>query len=137
MKTLECSSKGDRRFSAFYAKVKCRDNSFRSIESMYQNAKRTPDGSVAGKGKRPAYAQIGSKRYKLTALTPFYNWLWLKYFEQNPELLKVIAEYDVFTDMFRGHCINCQADVVQLVHDKGIEALREVSDFSNLEEKII
>lgn len=130
MNTLECSSKGDKRFSAFYALVLCQSGFKRSVEHLYQNAKRNEDGTISGKGKQPAYLKIGSDIYPNTALTAWYNYLWLKYFEQNPELLEVLAQYDKFTDMFRGHCINCQADVMQLIHDKGIEALKSESDYT-------
>lgn len=41
---LECSSKGDKRFSAFYAKIKARDN--QSIESLYRAYKVFEDGST-------------------------------------------------------------------------------------------
>lgn len=34
---LECSSKGDKRFSAFYARLKSKDN--RPIEDLYQSHK--------------------------------------------------------------------------------------------------
>ena len=48
MKTLECSSKGDRRFSAFYAMVLCKDGKKRSIETLYQNSKHNQDGTISG-----------------------------------------------------------------------------------------
>jgi hypothetical protein len=41
---LECSSRGDRRFSAFAARIKSRGN--KSIEEIYQAAKRFEDGST-------------------------------------------------------------------------------------------
>ncbi len=52
---LECSSRGDRRFSAFAARIKRRAN--KSIEEIYQGAKRFEDGSTGltwreAKGKR-------------------------------------------------------------------------------------
>ncbi len=52
---LECSSKGDKRFSAFYARLEAYDS--QTIESIYQAAK-VFDGGVTGlsiehaKGKR-------------------------------------------------------------------------------------
>ena len=126
---LECSSKGDRRFSAFYAMLKVRSGATKSIETLYQQSKRMKDGSIAGKGKPVNFVIIGGEIYTPEVLTAWYNYLWLCYFKQNPELLNVIAEYDTFTDMFRGHCINCQADVIQLVHDKGLEALADKTNY--------
>jgi len=53
---LECSSRGDRRFSAFSARIRQRGN--RSIEALYQAAKIFEDGSTglswrAAKGGKP------------------------------------------------------------------------------------
>jgi hypothetical protein len=56
---LECSSRGDRRFSAFAARIKSRGN--KSIEEIYQAAKVFADGSTGlswreAKGKRAVNA---------------------------------------------------------------------------------
>ena len=48
---LECSSKGDKRFSALYAKVKV-FGVYDSIENHYQNCKRDINNQVVGKGKK-------------------------------------------------------------------------------------
>lgn len=50
---IECSSKGDKRFSAFYARV-----NGKSIEEQYQSAKVFHDGSTGlhwrkAKGRKP------------------------------------------------------------------------------------
>ncbi len=104
---LECSSKGDKRFSAFYARVD-RDGIKRSIEDWYQRAKILEDGSRpldwrGGKGKVPVNAEEVRKLYRE---------LWDMYFNQNPDYLAVIAEYNGFSDIFgqEGHA--CQAEEI-------------------------
>lgn len=124
MKTLECSSRGDKRFSAFYANVEINGVS-NSIETWYQMAKRNVEGDIPGKGRPVAYMinPFTDNKLPATELTNFYYTLWLRYFKQNPNLLKYAQEFDSFTDMFRGKCKNCQADVIaDCVKD--IEAVR-------------
>lgn len=113
MKNLECSSRGDKRFSAFYAKVTIRGVTD-SIENWYQSCKRDEHGKIPGKGKRVACMLNPYTNHLLTAdsLTAFYSSLWIKYFTNNPELLEYAKGFDTFTDMFRGKCVNCQADVI-------------------------
>lgn len=113
MKILECSSRGDKRFSAFYARVKIKDV-YDSIETWYQSSKRSTNDTIPGKGKRVAYMINPFNGHKLPAncLTDFYSVLWIRYFNQNPKLLEYAKSFDTFNDMFRGKCINCQADVI-------------------------
>jgi hypothetical protein len=99
---LECSSKGDKRFSAFYAKVEGE-----TIEKRYQACKMF-DG-VCGfswkevKGKTPD---------NIEECRDIYSTLWDMYFEENPELYDVIKQYNGFSDIFgqRGHA--CQAEEI-------------------------
>lgn len=93
---LECSSKGDKRFSAFYAKV-----FGKSIESLYQAHKIFEDGSSdlswrSAKGRKPVNVEDCRK---------YYSILWIYYFKTNPELLEVIKKYRGFSDIFgqKGH----------------------------------
>jgi len=58
---LECSSKGYKRFSAFYANIKCLNN--RSIEYIYQASKIFEDGSTnlsweEAKGEKPVFSVL-------------------------------------------------------------------------------
>lgn len=99
---LECSSKGDKRFSAFYAKVKGE-----TIEKQYQAYKEF-DGKSGFtwkevKGKKPDNPEECRKWYTL---------LWEVYFLDNPELLEVIKKYNGFSDIFgqEGHA--CQAEEI-------------------------
>ena len=113
MKILECSSKGDKRFSAFYATVSIK-GVVKSIETWYQESKRDVNDSIPGKGKYVAYMVNPFNGHKLpsTCLSDFYKTLWIRYFNQHPELLEYAKGFDTFNDMFRGKCINCQADVI-------------------------
>lgn len=97
---LECSSRGDKRFSAFYATVEGE-----SIESIYQAAKVFSDGSTglhwrAAKGRHAVNMDYCAK---------LYSSLWDEYIRQHPELLTVLKKASGLSDMFgqAGHV--CQA----------------------------
>lgn len=99
---LECSSRGDKRFSAFHARVKRYGN--RTIEELYQAAKVFDDGSTGlswrdAKGKRAVNQEY---------CAAWYAHLWDQYIWENPELLLVIKSHTGLSDMFgqTGHC--CQ-----------------------------
>ena len=100
---LECSSRGDRRFSAFAARIKGRGN--KSIEETYQAAKVFADGSTGltwreSKGKRAVNAEEVRAPYSV---------LWDEYIAENPHLLSVLAAASGVQDLFgqAGHA--CQA----------------------------
>ena len=100
---LECSSKGDNRFSAFYAKVKIHNN--KSIEELYQAIKEFKDGS---KGLTWKQAK-GRKPKNLIYCQRYYTYLWERYIWENPELIEVLTNAIGLSDVFgqKGHC--CQA----------------------------
>ncbi|WP_293811287.1 hypothetical protein [uncultured Bosea sp.] len=100
---LECSSRGDRRLSAFSARIRRRGG--RSIEELYQAAKVFEDGSTGlswreAKGKRAVNA---------AEVRVLYGVLWDEYVAENPQLLAVITEASGLQDLFgqAGHA--CQA----------------------------
>lgn len=100
---LECSSKGDRRFSAFSARIRGRGN--KSIEEIYQAAKVFEDGSTvltwrAAKGRRAVNGD------EVRAL---YGRLWDEYIAENPDVLPVLTSASGLSDVFgqAGHA--CQA----------------------------
>lgn len=97
---LECSSRGDKRFSAFFARV-----NGRSIEEQYQAAKVFEDGKT-GLGWREAK---GRKPVNAEAVATLYSALWDQYIAEHPELLKVLQAATGLSDMFGqpGHV--CQA----------------------------
>ena len=97
---LECSSRGDKRFSAFYATV-----NGKSIEEQYQAFKIFEDGSTGlsiqrAKGRKPINKKEADE---------FYARLWDAYIEQNSHLIDVLKEASGLSDIFgqEGHC--CQA----------------------------
>jgi len=97
---LECSSKGDKRFSAFYARVKGK-----SIEEQYQAAKVFENGSTGltwcqAKGRKPVNVE---------ACQHLYSRLWDEYIAENPHLLQVLKQASGLSDCFgqAGHV--CQA----------------------------
>lgn len=103
---LECSTKGDRRFSAFAARIKSLNN--RSIEEMYQAYKIFEiDGKTVSKlSWREAK---GKKAINQEDCNKWYSELWDKYIQENPELKQVLKNASGLSDIFGqpGHC--CQA----------------------------
>jgi len=98
---LECSSKGDKRFSAFYAKFP----NGKSIEEMYQAYKVFEDGSTGLSIKEAK----GRKAVNQEKAAWWYSHWWDIYISQNPELLEVLKQASGLSDIFgqEGHC--CQA----------------------------
>lgn len=111
---LECSSRGERRLSAFAARVRRRGN--RSIEELYQAAKVFADGSTGlswceAKGRKPVNA---------VETRTLYAALWDEYIAENPALLRLIVDASGLQDMFGqpGHC--CQATELWRIRCAGI-----------------
>lgn len=99
---LECSSKGDKRFSAFFAHVRLVGT---TIEKAYQARKVFEDGST---GLDPTRAK-GRKAVNQVECAAYYSHLWDLYFFENPQLFEVVEFFNGFSDVFGqpGHC--CQA----------------------------
>jgi hypothetical protein len=100
---LECSSKGDKRFSAFYARPSKYKG--KSIEDVYQAAKRFEDGSTGldwreAKGRRPVNSKYCARLYAR---------LWDQYIAENPELLEVLKAATGVSDVFGRPGSVCQA----------------------------
>lgn len=103
MQTYEVSSKGDRRFSALFAKL--RDG--RTIEEAYQldvkGYRRVSNDWRAGKGKPPL------EPMSTDALWKAYLGLWVQWARENPKLiedLRVKARGKVLTDRFATSQVN-------------------------------
>lgn len=111
---LECSSKGDKRFSAFYANVSV-FGKYTSIERHYQGSKKFYDKSITkAKGLDPDYLEINGIILDKKYLTPWYKLLWVKYLDQNADLVEYASGFDDFHDMFEGkRTVNCQANVIR------------------------
>jgi hypothetical protein len=100
---LECSSRGDKRFSAFYAKV-----GEKTIEERYQSYKIFEDGSTGLSIKEAK----GRKPVNHFAAAVYYEGLWRIYLAKNPQLFEVLQQATGLSDIFgeEGHC--CQATVL-------------------------
>lgn len=100
---MECSSKGDKRYSAFYARIRGREN--RSIEDIYQGAKVFADGAV-GLSWREAKGRAASNMPEVLRL---YSALWDEYINENPSLGTILVNASGVSDVFgqKGHV--CQA----------------------------
>ena len=107
---LECSSQGDKRFSAFYARIRFLQN--KSIEELYQGNK-IFDGGETGLNWKDAK---GRKSTNQEQVHKYYSHYWDLYFQENPELLNVIMKYNGFSDVFgqTGHA--CQAEEIYRIH---------------------
>lgn len=110
---LECSSRGDRRFSAFYARIHRRGD--RSIEEIYQ-ASKVFEGGVTGLSWREAK---GRKAINADVCAALYAKLWDEYILENPEYLAILRAADGLSDMFGqpGHC--CQATELWRIRNDG------------------
>ena len=139
MPTLECSTKGDPRYSAVCAKI----NGI-SIENRYQLCKRFfKDGCIlhpssfkeAKHWQYKIYSflldfMVNDQPYSLECLSMYYNALWYVYLTKNPELINNAQKFNSFTDCYRkNNTKNCQADVIALVVNKGIDELKRQSGF--------
>jgi hypothetical protein len=114
MKVLECSSRGDRRFSAFYAKLP----DGRSIEEHYQCDVKGHDPGGRnwrkGKGKPPVDRSVDTQSA--------YDNLWRQWLALNPELRTELARLKqdgyVFSDMFAHGRLPNQADTLYRLCDE-------------------
>lgn len=100
---LECSSRGEKRLSAFYARPTSLNG--RSIEDAYQAAKVFEDGRT-GLTWREAK---GRRCINPTLVRALYSRLWDEYIAEHPDLLQLIRDAPGLSDIFGqpGHA--CQA----------------------------
>jgi len=110
---LECSSRGAKEFSAFYARIRARGN--RSIEQIYQAAK-IFDNAETGLTWRQAK---GRKPVNVAECRMLYSELWDEYIAENPHLLVKLKSASGLSDMFgqEGHA--CQAVELWRIRNKG------------------
>jgi hypothetical protein len=100
---LECSSQGDKRFSAYYARIRRLGN--KSIEELYQAKKVFKDGATG----LPIDEARGLRPVNPIECNVYYSQLWDVYIFENMDLLGVIMQATGLSDKFGkpGHC--CQA----------------------------
>jgi hypothetical protein len=120
---LECSSKGDKRFSAFHARLRSMEAARKfigcgmypwSIEEIYQASKVFADGSTGLSWQ----AAKGRASVNIKAMRRLYSRLWDQYIKENPELLSVLKAASGLSDMFgqTGHA--CQAEELWRIRNK-------------------
>lgn len=110
MKLLRCDMNGDKRFCDAFAKVNTGTGTD-TIKNCFEYS------------QNEFYFVFNGKKYPNEYLTLFYKFLWLEYFEQNPDLLDFASEFDDFVG-------DKSADVIRDIMKKGKEAvLEECADF--------
>lgn len=116
---LEASSKGDKRFSAFYARVEY-NGKYDSIENHYQAAKVFEDGSTNLHWK----AAKGRKAVNQKEVAELYSLLWNEYIQAHPELWEVLRNASGISDVFGqpNHC--CQATELWRIRGEYINWLK-------------
>lgn len=100
---LECSSKGDKRLSAFFARIKGRGN--QSIENIYQ-ATKVFEGGITGLNWKSAKGKLPVNIIEVRKL---YSTLWDEYITENPTLLDVVKQASGLSDVFGTQGSACQA----------------------------
>lgn len=105
---MECSTRGDRRFSAFCAKIKFRGN--KSIEELYQAYKKFEDGETGLDWKRVKEKQsAGIRVVNMDQAHAFYRKLWQEFMAEHPELEQDLLQASGLSDMFGQPGRACQA----------------------------
>jgi hypothetical protein len=109
---LECSSQGDKRFSAFYARLRAYNG--RSIEDIYQAAKIFDDGR-SGLNWREAKGRRAVNQAECSTL---YAALWDQYIAENPKLVPLLTSASGLSDKFGrpGSC--CQATELWRIRER-------------------
>lgn len=100
---LECSSKGFKPFSAFYARIRARGN--RSIEELYQAFKIFPDDQT-GLSIKEAKGKLATNQSEAAR---FYSQLWNEYIDENPQYCEVLWNATGVSDIFGQYGSVCQA----------------------------
>lgn len=114
---LECSSRGDKRFSAYYARIRRLHN--RSIEELYQAKKIFKNGASG----LPIDEARGLRPVNDMECRDYYSRLWDCYIQENIHLLKVLEKASGLSDKFGkpGHC--CQATELWRIRCSWIAAI--------------
>lgn len=107
----ECSSHGDKRFSAFYAKIKNRNN--KSIEEIYQSSKIF--NGIIYSNWRDAKGKVCINQQEVTEL---YSILWDEYIDENIELLDILLKQSGLCDKFGQKNHVCQATELWRIRNK-------------------
>lgn len=113
---IECSSRGDKRFSPFFAYIK---GSSSSIEELYQAAKKFSDGTTGLNWKQAK----GKECINKDEVEKLYTELWEQYLVENPKLCHIIINASGLSDMFGKEGGVCQADVLWKIRERVLEGM--------------
>ena len=119
---LECSTKGDGRFSALRARLRGYGN--QTIEEVYQGAKVFEDGST----NLPWREAKGRPAVNAVEVRALYGTLWNEYFAENPYLYEVVMAHTGFSDVFGRAGGACQAEEIQRIADAARHRLSVLRD---------
>lgn len=126
---LYCDSKGDKRYSALYAKVTI-NGITDTIENFYQKCKRDKNGKIPGKGKPVDHIILNGTKHPASKLSEYYEELWRLYFKENPDLLEEASNYKEFKDRFKGKSINSQENVISKLVEEYLNPIKELNKLS-------
>ena len=117
---LECSTRGDKRFSAFCAYV-----NGETIEAQYQAAKvfKVLDKSITGLHWRQAKGQKAENAEECARL---YSRLWNAYISQQAGLIDVLINANGLSDMFGKAGGVCQATELWRIRQEHLNDLEEM-----------
>lgn len=116
---LECSSMGDKRFSAFYARLRSHDH--RTIEDIYQASKVFDDGTT-GLNWRQAKGRSPVNYEECKAL---YAELWDRYIAENRHLVPILTKAPGLSDQFGRPGSVCQATELWRIREREIARQRQ------------
>jgi hypothetical protein len=116
---LECSSDGDRRFSAFFARIRGRGG--KTIEEIYQAAKVFRNGDTG----LPIDEAKGFRPVNVKECAELYATLWDEYIAENPRLLQPLLHARGLSDRFGRKGGVCQATELWRIRNQTLEALKE------------
>lgn len=143
LKTLECSSKGDKRFSALFCNTNV-NGVLDTIEKHYQLSKVFIDlktnnpirFNTINKIKQAQYLtnkysligfNVKGKFISLAYMTMWYYSLWYKHFCINKDKINIVKKYDFFTDCFaKPNTMNSQADVMYFIRYNSMQDIRKL-----------
>lgn len=98
--TLECSARGDRRFSSSHVKLKIHGEE-RTIEEWFISSKRNKYDKPVSRGEPYEYVIdpfTGKKLYEKDEINDMYKGLWAAYLYRNPKLVEYASKYTGFND---------------------------------------
>lgn len=98
--TLECSARGDIRFSSSHIKLKI-NGIEKTIENWFNDSKKNSNDNPVNRGDPYDYVLdpfTGNKLYETDEIQDMYKGLWVSYLSRNPELVEYASKFASFKD---------------------------------------